>query len=41
MFSNKEKRQLAKQAEEEAIIEGGKVTLNLGGNAKNQNDGKR
>ena len=41
IFSNKEKRQIAKQAEEEAIIEGGKVTLNLGESVKNQNDGKR
>ena len=41
IFSNKEKRQVAKQAEEEAIIEGGKVTLNLGEPVKNKEDGKR
>ena len=41
IFSNKEKRQVAKQAEEEAIIEGGKVTLNLGEPVKNKEDEKR
>ena len=41
IFSSKDKRQAAKQAEEQAIIEGGKVTLELTEPVKNKKDGKR
>lgn len=41
IFTGKAKRQAVKQAEEQAIIDGGKVTLELTGPVKNKKDGKR
>jgi hypothetical protein len=34
IFSKKEKRQAAKQAEEQAIIDGGKTVINIGDEAE-------
>lgn len=41
IFTSKTKRQAAKQAEEQAIIEGGKITLELTEQVKSKKDGKR
>ena len=41
MFSSKAKRQANKQAEEQTIIDGGKVTLELTNPVKEKKDGKR
>ena len=41
IFTSKTKRQAAKQAEEQAIIDGGKITLELTEPTKSKKDGKR